>query len=173
MVTGGAIRRPYEANCTESYSRSATPRATPGQLHRERLPVCYTESFSRSATPRATPGLLHRELLPVCNAKKTKTHSRTNHHANCDNFKHHATKQTNPSNWHGPNEPLLCFLPNRTAHCQLLEVSNASAPQAHKYWRTIGQIHPRLRHVMEHPHPFWKRPRHRHSQDHFRSHCTS
>ena len=104
MVTGGAIRRPYEANCTESYSRSATP--------------------------RATPGLLHRELLPVCNAKKTKTHSRTNHHANCDNFKHHATKQTNPSNWHGPNEPLLCFLPNRTAHCQLLEVSNASAPQA-------------------------------------------
>ena len=61
-------------NCTESYSRSATPRATrsatpratPGQLHRELLPVCYTESFSRSATPRATPGLLHRELLPVC-----------------------------------------------------------------------------------------------------------
>jgi hypothetical protein len=74
-------------NCAESYSRSATPRATrsatpratPGQLHRELLPVCYTESYpvcytesySRSATPRsiaprATPGLLHRELLPVC-----------------------------------------------------------------------------------------------------------
>ena len=67
----------------------------------------------------------------------------------------------------------FCFLPNRTAHCQLLEVSNASAPQAHKYWRTIGQIQPRLRHVMQHPNPFWKRPRHPHSQDHFRSHCTS
>ena len=84
-----------------SWTATATPRATPGLLHRELLPVnctesysipvCYTESFSRSATPRATPGLLHRELLPVCNAKKTKTHSRTNHHANCDNFKHHAT----------------------------------------------------------------------------------
>ena len=56
------------------------PRATPGLLSRELLPVCYTESYSRSATPRATPGLLRRqpavqdpnpvllsrELLPVC-----------------------------------------------------------------------------------------------------------
>jgi hypothetical protein len=74
-------RELFPVNCTESYSRSATPRATrsatpratPGQLHRELLPVCYTESYpvcytesySRSATPRATPGLLHRELLPV------------------------------------------------------------------------------------------------------------
>ena len=53
-------------NCTESYSRSATPRATrsatpratPGLLHRELLQVCYTESYSRSIAPRATPGLL-------------------------------------------------------------------------------------------------------------------
>ena len=185
---------------TESYSRPIAPRATPGLLHRELLPVCYTESYSRSIAPRVTPGLLlfnksrsvekgvkakfrqlffvnndrpcltkkrphtipsrergsqtlwlQRELLPVC---YTESYSRS-------------------ANWHGPNEPLLCFLPNRTAHCQLLEVSNASAPQAHKYWRTIGQFHPRLRHVMEHPHPCWKRPLHPHIQDHFRSQCTS
>ena len=52
--------------CTESYSRSVAPRATPGLLARELLPVCGTDSYSRSVAPRATPGLLHRELLPVC-----------------------------------------------------------------------------------------------------------
>ena len=35
-------------------------------LHRELLPVCCTESYSRSVAPRASPGLLHRELLPIC-----------------------------------------------------------------------------------------------------------
>ena len=49
---------------TKSYSGSVEPRATPGQLHRELLPVNCTESYPRSATPRATPGLLQRELLP-------------------------------------------------------------------------------------------------------------
>ena len=38
----------------------------PVLLSRELLPVCYTESYSRSVTPRATPGQLQRELLPVC-----------------------------------------------------------------------------------------------------------
>ena len=60
--------------CTESYSRSVAPRATPGLLPRELLPVCCPESYSQSGAPRATPGLLHRELLPVCG---TESYSRS------------------------------------------------------------------------------------------------
>jgi hypothetical protein len=48
--------------------RSVAPRATPGLLYRELLPVCGTESesYSRFVAQRATPSLSRRELPPAC-----------------------------------------------------------------------------------------------------------
>ena len=57
--------RPSKTIDPGSTDLTRRPRATPGQLRRELLPVCCTESYSRSVAPRATPGLLLRELLPV------------------------------------------------------------------------------------------------------------
>ena len=45
-------------------------------LHRELLPVCCTESYSRSVGPRATPGLLARELLPFSYEETRESHKR-------------------------------------------------------------------------------------------------
>ena len=154
MGKSADVRRQHSGSnhsSAESYSRSVTPRASPGLLHRELLLVCYTESYSRSAMLRKQRHIQGPTIMQTATTSNIMQRN----------------KRT-PRTVMAPTS--LCY---RTAHCQLLEVSNASAPQAHKYWRTIGQIQPRLRHVMQHPNPFWKRPRHPHSQDHFRSHCTS
>ena len=45
------------AHSNEALKRCCEPRATPVLLSRELLPVNCTESYSRSAAPRATPGL--------------------------------------------------------------------------------------------------------------------
>jgi len=44
------------AHSNEALKRCCEPRATPVLLSRELLPVNCTESYSRSAAPRATPG---------------------------------------------------------------------------------------------------------------------